>query len=235
MSIALIFLSAAAGYLIGSISFSRVFSKILSPDIDLKHFGYRDEKNNVFVERLPTATTVSMALGWKVGCIVSLMDILKVLVPAVGFRWLYPDQYYFLLVAVFGIIGNNWPIYYRFQGGSGLSTIYGGLLAVDPWAVPVTLIAGFVIGMILLRSMILVFLLPLLLLIPWFWFRTHDTAYLIYSITLILLYSATLVPDILKYLKARGTAPISERAVMESMPMGRGMLKMMDKLNLQKK
>jgi acyl phosphate:glycerol-3-phosphate acyltransferase len=235
MSTALIFLSAAAGYLIGSISFSRVFSKILSPDIDLKHFGYRDEKNNVFVERLPTATTVSMALGWKVGCIVSLMDILKILVPAVVFRWLYPDQYYFLLVAVFGIVGNNWPIYYRFKGGSGLSTIYGGLLAVDPLAVPVTVVAGFVIGMILLRSMILVFLLPLLLLIPWFWFRTHDIAYLFYSITLILLYTATLVPDILKYLKARGTAPISERAVMESMPMGRGMLKMMDKLNLQKK
>lgn len=235
MSTALIFLSAAAGYLIGSISFSRVLSKNLSPDIDLKHFGYRDEKNNVFVERLPTATTVSMAFGWKVGCIVSLMDVLKVLVPTLVFRWLYPDQYYFLLVAVFGIIGNNWPIYYHFEGGSGLSAIYGGLLAVDPLAVPVTVVAGFVIGMILLRSMILVFLLPLLLLIPWFWYRTHDITYVIYTITLILLYTATLIPDILKYLKASGTAPISERAVMESMPMGRGMLKMMDKLNLQKK
>lgn len=235
MSTASIFLSAAVGYLVGSISFSRVFSKILSPNIDLKQFGYHDEKNNVFVERLPTATTVSMALGWKVGCIVSLMDILKVLVPALVFRWLYPDQYYFLLVAVFGIVGNNWPIYYSFKGGSGLSTIYGGLLAVDPLAVPVTVVAGFMIGMILLRSMILVFLLPLLLLIPWFWFRTHEIAYVIYSITLILLYTATLVPDILKYLKARGTAPISERAVMESMPMGRGMLKMMAKLNLEKK
>jgi acyl phosphate:glycerol-3-phosphate acyltransferase len=235
MDLFLILLSAAVGYLIGSLSFSRVLSKIISPDIDLHHFGYRDEKNDIFVERLPTATTVSMALGWKAGCFVSVMDMIKVFLPVLVFRWLYPDQYYFLIVAVFGLVGNNWPVYYRFKGGSGISAIYGGLLAVDPLAVPVTVFAGFLVGMILLRSMILAFVMPLLLLIFWFWFRTQDPAYVIYSTAIILLYAATLIPDILKYLKARESAPISERAVMETMPMGRGMLKMMDKLRLEKK
>lgn len=236
MSIPSVFFSAAAaGYFIGSISFSRVFSRIFSPDTDLKHFGYRDEENDVFVERLPTATTVSMAFGWKAGCAVSVLDMLKVFLPTLVLRWLFPDQYYFLVAAVFGLIGNNWPIYYHFKGGSGISAIYGGLLAVDPIAVPITIVVGFVIGMLILRSMILAFVLPLLLLVPWFWFRTHDPAYMVYSVFIILLYAATLIPDIRKYMKARKNAPISERDVMETMPMGRGMLKMLDKLNLEKK
>jgi acyl phosphate:glycerol-3-phosphate acyltransferase len=235
MSTALLIISAAAGYLIGALSFSRILSKIISSGTDLNHFGYRDEKNNVFVERLPTATTVSMALGWKAGCIVSLMDMLKVFIPTLIFKLLFPGQYYHLVAAIFGLIGNNWPVYYRFKGGNGLSAIYGGLLAVDPLAVPVTVVVGFVIGMILLRSMILAFVTPLLLLIPWFWIRMHDPVYVIYATAIVLLYAATLVPDILKYLKARETAPVSERAVMESMPMGRGMLRMMDKLKLEKK
>jgi len=228
-------ISAAVGYLIGSISFSRVVVKLISPGTDLKHFGYRDQQNNVFVERLPTATTVSMALGWKTGCAVSVMDMLKVFLPALIFKLLFPAQYYFLIAAVFGLIGNNWPGYYRFRGGSGISAIYGGLLAVDPLAVPVTVIAGFAIGMILLRSMILAFVMPLLLLLPWFWFRTYDIAYLIYAASVILFYVATLIPDIRKYLKAKETAPVSERAVMESMPMGRGMLKMLNMMGLNKK
>jgi len=163
------------------------------------------------------------------------LDMLKVFLPALALKLLFPGQYAFLFAAVFGLVGNNWPVYYGFRGGSGISAIYGGLLAVDPLAVPLTVIAGFVIGMIILRSMILAFVMPLLLLIPWFWFRTHDSAYLVYAVSVILLYAATLIPDIQKYLKARETAPVSERAVMESMPMGRGMLKMLNMLGLTKK
>jgi glycerol-3-phosphate acyltransferase PlsY len=235
MDLYLIFLSSAVGYLVGSLSFSRIFSKVISPSTDLRHFGYQDTKNNVFVEKLPTATTVSMALGWKIGCLVSAMDMLKVFIPTLLFRLLFPGQDYDLIVAVSGLIGNNWPVYYRFKGGSGLSAIYGGLFAVDPLAVPVTVLLGFLIGMILLRSMILAFVMPLLLLIPWFWFRTYALVSVFYAAAILLLYIATLIPDILKYLKARETAPISERAVMESMPMGRGMLRMMNKLKLEKK
>jgi glycerol-3-phosphate acyltransferase PlsY len=229
------FLSALAGYLLGSISFSRLIARLVSPHTDLKHFGYRDEEHAVFVERLPTATTVSMALGWKAGCAASILDMIKVFLPTLALRWFFPGQYYFLLGALFGLIGNNWPIYYRFKGGSGLSAIYGGLLAVDPLGIIVTVVGGFFMGMLVLRSMILTFLLPLLLLIPWFWFRTHDLVYGMYALAVVLLYVATLIPDVRKYLKARETAPVSERAVMESMPMGRGMLKMLDMLKLAKK
>jgi membrane protease YdiL (CAAX protease family) len=109
------------------------------------------------------------------------------------------------------------------------------LLAVDPLGILVTIVVGFVIGMLVLRSMILTFLLPLLLLIPWFWFRTYNMVYVWYALAIILSYVLTLIPDVLKYLKAREKAPISERAVMESMPMGRGMLKMLKMLKLEKK
>jgi glycerol-3-phosphate acyltransferase PlsY len=53
-----------------------------------------------------------MKMGPKVGCTIGLLDILKVTLPVLVFRLLYPDQYYFLIVAIAGMVGHNWPVFH---------------------------------------------------------------------------------------------------------------------------
>ncbi len=80
----------------------------------------------------------------------------------------------------------------------------------------------------------LTFVLPMLLLIPWFWYRTGNTAYVLFALALNAGYFITYIADVRQYLAMGKDRMITERMVMEQMPMGRGMLKMLDKLGLKK-
>jgi acyl phosphate:glycerol-3-phosphate acyltransferase len=227
-------LALLAGYLIGSVSFTRLITARLAPNLCLSDIQVKDEKTGTTYQRPPNATTASMALGWQAGMAISFLDMAKVIVPVILLRRFFPEHTFFLAAAVGALLGNNWPLYYGFAGGSGLSVIYGSLLVIDPLSIPVTVLAGLVLGLFLLRSMLLSFVLPLLFLIPWFWFRTGSSAYMIFTLAMIGGYAVPLVKDIRGYL-ARGKGEIiTERAVMEQMPMGRGMLKMLDKMGLKK-
>jgi glycerol-3-phosphate acyltransferase PlsY len=63
-----------------------------------------------------------------------------------------------LLAAAAGLIGNNWPVYYRFKGGSGISAIYGGLLVIDPLAILVSAAGGLLIGLVICAASRLMFI-----------------------------------------------------------------------------
>ena len=228
------FLALLAGYLIGSVSFTRLITARLAPSLALSDIQVRDEKTGTVYQRPPNATTASMALGWQTGMAISLLDMAKVIVPVILLRRFFPEHTYFLAAAVGALLGNNWPLYYGFAGGSGLSVIYGSLLVIDPLSVPVTVLGGLILGLFIFRSMLLTFVMPLLFLFPWFWFRTGSSAYMLFVMAMIGGYGVTLVKDIQGYLERGKGEVISERAVMEQMPMGRGMLKMLDKLGLKK-
>ena len=231
----LLLLSALSGYLIGSLSFTRIITKTVSPGLDLSSIVVTDPATGEEYQRLPNATTASMALGWRAGCIIGGLDMAKVFLPVLGWRLLFPGQDYHLVAAIFSVAGNNWPVYYRFKGGSGLSATYGSLLVIDPLGIMATVAAGFIVGMIVLRSMMLTFTLPMVLLIPWFWFRTGDIAYIMFAVALNIFYFINFALDAKKYLKKGKGKIISERAIMEQMPKGRAMLKILDKLGLKKK
>ncbi len=49
----------------------------------------------------------------------------------------------FLLVALFGVIGHNLPVYYRFRGGRGESPIIGSLLVINWFGLIITNLAAF--------------------------------------------------------------------------------------------
>ena len=80
-------------------------------------------------QRLQTvgATSASIKLGPRVGCTIGILDILAV-VPVFIIKLLYPEQFYYLMASVFVVVGHNWPIYYRFRGGGGMSPTYQGFL-----------------------------------------------------------------------------------------------------------
>lgn len=233
MDIPLGFAAALIGYLIGSISFSRVVTHILSRNTNLQDVVIKDESTGEVYQKRPSAASVSMALGWKAGCAVSLLDMLKVTVPVLAVKLLFPDQPYFLLVAGFAVVGNNWPVFYRFHGGAGISAIYGGLLVVDPLAIVAPALVGILVGLLLLRSFLAMFLLSLLLVIPWLWYRFEDPAFWIYAVGVNVVYLINMAVDTKAYLRP-GVKIMSERDVMQQMPMGRGMIKMMDAIRFSK-
>lgn len=226
-------MSALAGYLIGSISFARVFTHHFSQQTDLQEIAIIHQQSGETIQKRPSAASVSMALGWKSGCAVSLLDMVKVTLPVLAVKLLLPDQPYFLVTATFAVLGNNWPVYYRFRGGAGISAIYGGLVVVDPLAVVVPALAGIFVGLLLVRSFLVMFLLSLLLVIPWLWFRFENPAYWIYAASVNILYLITMAIDTIPYLRTKGPI-MKERDVMAQMPMGRGMIKMMDFFRFQK-
>jgi acyl phosphate:glycerol-3-phosphate acyltransferase len=224
-------LAITAGYLLGAVSFSRLIARIFSSPIDPQKIVVKDEVSGVEHARPVNASSMSMALGWKAGCLISALDMLKVTLPVLAFKLLFPDQLYFLLAAAAGLIGNNWPVYYRFKGGSGISAIYGGLLVIDPLAILVSTSGGLLIGLVIMRSFAVMFLLSLLLIIPWLWFRFHELAYVGYAVVVNLFYLIMFARDAKAYLRP-GVRLMSEKEVMAQMPMGRGMMRMIERLGL---
>jgi glycerol-3-phosphate acyltransferase PlsY len=223
-------------YLLGSISFARVVSRVMAPgaDLDDVEFAVEGAEEGMRMTAMG-GNTVSMKLGARAGCAVGFLDILKVFVPTLVFRLLYPDQYYFLIAAVAGFIGHCWPIYYRFKGGRGISAFYGGIFAFDPIGGLVAAIGGMFIGMVLLKELLIAYSGGVLLIIPWLWFTTHDFAYLAYALIINLLFILAMLPEIRQIREFRrkyGKGDI--KVSMEQFPMGRSMLKIMNLISLRK-
>ncbi|MBT9457604.1 MAG: glycerol-3-phosphate 1-O-acyltransferase PlsY [Burkholderiaceae bacterium] len=118
-------LAALAGYLIGSLSFAVIISKAMGLN-DPRHYGSGN----------PGATNV-LRSGNKAAAILTLVfDALKGYVPVL--LVLLFGQPYGLgegtaaLVGLAAFLGHLWPVFFRFQGGKGVATAAGVLLAINP-------------------------------------------------------------------------------------------------------
>jgi glycerol-3-phosphate acyltransferase PlsY len=228
-------LAIVISYLIGSISFSRLVTKLVKPDADLDNVFIKSEDDQPGTRlRSMGATTASMRVGSRWGCFIGWLDILKVAIPTLVFRLLFPEQPYFLLAAVFGMIGHNWPIYYKFRGGAGVSALYGGMIVVDFIGAIVCAFVGLFIGMFIVKDILVAYLSGIWLLIPWFWFRTRDPIYVVYAIAVNIIIILALVPEIRDQIKSHREGRYDMQAAMASFPMGRGMLKIMERFGIKK-
>lgn len=227
----LVLLAGAIGYLAGSLSFARIMVRLVAPGQQITGMDVGPAGQEMHVSAV-SGTAVSIKLGPKYGMLTALLDILKVALPTLAFKLLYPGQPYFLVTAALGIVGHDWPLYYRFQGGRGLSAIYGGFLVVDFIGTLVTAIAGMFVGLAL-KKIVLSYLLGLWLLIPWVWFRTHDPARLAYLVWANVLFVLAMIPEIREIQKRQreGTAQEFTDA-MEATPMGKMIKRMGQKLHL---
>jgi glycerol-3-phosphate acyltransferase PlsY len=228
-------LAIVISYLIGSISFSRLVTKLVKPDADLDNVFIKSKDDQPGTRlRSMGATTASMRVGSRWGCFIGWLDILKVAIPTLVFRLLFPEQPYFLLAAVFGMIGHNWPIYYKFRGGAGVSALYGGMIVVDFIGAIVCAFVGLFIGMFIVKDILVAYLSGIWLLIPWFWFRTRDPIYVAYAIAVNIIIILALVPEIRDQIKSHREGRYDMQAAMASFPMGRGMLKIMERFGIKK-
>ncbi|MET3108996.1 glycerol-3-phosphate acyltransferase PlsY [Oxalobacteraceae bacterium GrIS 2.11] len=107
-------------YLIGSISFAVVVSKL---------FGLSDPRT--YGSKNPGATNV-LRSGNKAAAVLTLIgDAFKGwLAVWLAFRLQLPDTY-IALVALAVFLGHLWPIFFKFVGGKGVATAAGVLLGIS--------------------------------------------------------------------------------------------------------
>jgi glycerol-3-phosphate acyltransferase PlsY len=231
----IVLLAMVIGYLIGSISFSRLVTRLVKPDADLDNVILKGKDDDPGTRlRSMGATTASMKVGSRWGCFIGWLDILKVATPTLVFRLMFPEQPYYLLTAIFGMIGHNWPIYYKFRGGAGVSALYGGMIVVDFIGAIVCAFAGLLFGMFIVKDVLVAYLSGIWFLIPWFWFRTRDPIYVAYAIAVNIIIILALVPEIRDQIKSHREGSYDMQAAMDSFPMGRGMLKIMERFGINK-
>jgi len=215
-------------YLFGSISFARLISRLVAPEVDLNniHMPNEDGSEGQLLKTVG-ATTASIKLGPRVGCTIGILDILKGVLPVLIIKLLYPERFYFLIASVFVVVGHNWPIYYHFRGGGGMSPTYGGFFVVDFIGTIVSALAGMIFGFFIIRDVLIAYLSGLWFYLLWMILFKSNWQYIVYAVVMNIIFIIALIPDVKDYVKKKKAGQVDLRASMVSFPMGRGMLKIM--------
>lgn len=233
MGIIILLICTILGYLIGSISISRLVTRIAAPDTDLEKVELPNlNTGGTFQVKTVGATTASMILGPKIGGMIGILDIVKGALPTLIIRLLFPDQPYFLFTGAAIVIGHIWPIYFHFRGGGGLSPALGTFLVLDPLGILVSVMLAFVIGMFILREMKIILLGGPLIFILWITILSRNYRYIIFSVLINLIMIIAIIPDVRVNLKARREGKMNMSTTMDAIPMGQMMKKMMEKMGL---
>jgi glycerol-3-phosphate acyltransferase PlsY len=226
-----------AGYLLGSISFARLVPRLIDPNANISDVTLPVQNSD---ERMPMlamgANTASIKYGSKVGCTVGLLDILKVFLPTLAVRLIYPGESYYLMVALGGFVGHCWPVYYGFKGGRGISPFYGAMFAIDPLGALVVASVGMFIGMVLLKELLVAYTSGVFLTIFWFAITRGWGPEVIYALVVNVLFLIAMIPEIKlvrEMQKKYGKGDM--RKSMSTFPMGQAMLKLMDALKIQRR
>ncbi len=133
------FVAIVAGYLIGSLSFAVIVSRLM---------GLADPRS--YGSGNPGATNV-LRSGNKAAALLTLaFDALKGYLPVLavllwGGRYGLGDTAA-AFVGLAAFVGHLWPVFFRFQGGKGVATAAGVLLALNPWLGLATLLTWVIIA-----------------------------------------------------------------------------------------
>ena len=132
-------LAGVAGYLLGSLSFAVIISRVMGLS-DPRSYGSGN----------PGATNVLRSGNKKAALLTLLFDALKGYVPVLlvllyGERFgLGEDSAAFVGLTAF--LGHLWPVFFKFEGGKGVATAAGVLLALNPWLGAATLLTWIIIA-----------------------------------------------------------------------------------------
>ncbi len=109
-------------YLVGSIPTALILSKM--KNIDIRKHG----SGNI------GATNSFRVLGKKIGFVVTFVDILKGVIPAL-LAYLYGGDLLAVVAAFAVVIGHSFSIFANFKGGKGIATGAGAVMVLNPLAV----------------------------------------------------------------------------------------------------
>ena len=133
MSVVYSVLAVLAAYLLGSLSFAVIVSRAMGLN-DPRTYGSKN----------PGATNV-LRSGSKAAAVVTLLlDAVKGWLPVVLVRWFGEPwglgDFTLALVGLAAFLGHLWPVFFRFEGGKGVATALGVLLAFEPLLALTTLL-----------------------------------------------------------------------------------------------
>ena len=119
-------IAVVAAYLIGSLSFAVIVSRVMGLN-DPRTYGSGN----------PGATNV-LRLGSKAAAAVTLLlDAVKGWVPVVLVKWFGPQfglgDNTLAMVALAAFLGHLYPVFFSFKGGKGVATALGVLLGISGW------------------------------------------------------------------------------------------------------
>lgn len=132
-------LVAIGGYLIGSLNYSIIFSKVFMHS-DVRSSGSGNAGS----------TNMMRSFGWRAGVITLITDFSKTVVATVG-AWaiftLNCPQWVQPAVALTGLcccIGHCFPVFFKFKGGKGVAV--GGIMSIMvDWRCGIAVFAAFLI------------------------------------------------------------------------------------------
>lgn len=111
---------AVAAYLLGSLNFAVILSKIFHHD-DIRKYGSGNAG----------ATNMVRTYGRKWGIITFICDGLKAAVAVIGSMLLMGEGGAYV-AALFAILGHIFPVYYKFRGGKGVVVAAISILCLNP-------------------------------------------------------------------------------------------------------
>jgi glycerol-3-phosphate acyltransferase PlsY len=134
--------SAAAvlvAYLLGSLSFAVIVSRVM---------GLADPRS--YGSKNPGATNVLRSGNRKAAVMTLAFDALKGYVPVL-LAWIYGPRIGLgdgtvAMVGLAAFLGHLWPVFFGFQGGKGVATAAGVLLAFEPLLGAATLATWLIIA-----------------------------------------------------------------------------------------
>jgi glycerol-3-phosphate acyltransferase PlsY len=180
-------LAAVAGYLIGSLSFAVIVSRVMGLS-DPRTFGSKN----------PGATNV-LRSGSKLAAIITLLlDAAKGWLPVVLVKW-YGEPYgladgTMAMVGLAAFLGHVFPVFFRFVGGKGVATALGVLLGLSGWLGLATALVWLLMAVVFryssLASLTAAVLAPVIYVLGdgAFWIKSNSIALSVTVMALFLLY-----------------------------------------------
>jgi glycerol-3-phosphate acyltransferase PlsY len=125
MDVAYSLAAIVMAYLIGSLSFAVIVSRAMGLS-DPRSYGSKN----------PGATNVLRSGNKAAAILTLLLDALKGYVPVLAAQLLAPrfgfGEFTIGLVGLAAFLGHLWPVFFKFEGGKGVATAAGALLAINP-------------------------------------------------------------------------------------------------------
>ena len=117
--------AALAGYLIGSLSFAVIVSRVMGLN-DPRTFGSKN----------PGATNVLRSGNKTAAIITLLLDAAKGWLAVMLVKWFGKpyglEDGTMAMVGLAAFVGHLYPVYFRFVGGKGVATAFGVLMGISP-------------------------------------------------------------------------------------------------------
>lgn len=130
-------------YLIGNIFFARIISRIKNYDINKAGSGN------------PGTMNMLRNLGFGIGLLTLVLDMLKGIIPALAGFYLFggPSAGVNAYIGLFtgglsALVGNIFPVFYKFKGGKGAAVVYGMYCVANPLLGLIIFVGGFLFLML---------------------------------------------------------------------------------------